>query len=397
MHVICAIVHQFPVALVRRDQPDLRSRPVLVARSSETRGRVAACSRDAAEAGVVPGMHVSRALALSPNAAVVPLREETAEREEHAFVALATERFPRVEAVDPGHIHADVRGMARLARLSPDAYLARVQSELARESGLPVLTGGASTVFAAHAAASYLARPTRVLVSTAGGEIERLPVDALPVSPAMLQRLDLFGITTLGQIGALSPSALQAQFGPEGLFAWKLVHGEEQGRINPGRDELRIVEHLALPAPAVQTGPLVLATDLLLQRALRRKDLGGRAVRRADWTVELENEERLSRRFVFREPNAERGRMLFLIRHTIERLELPAPALSVELILSGICSEYARQERLFADGPRGQAALSEAVEQLTTLTGHPQLYRVVEVEPWSRIPERQRALAAYSP
>ncbi len=89
--------------------------------------------------------------------------------------------------------------------------------------------------------------------------------------------------------------------------------------------------------------------------------------------------------------------MLFVIRNAIERLTLPAPAIAIELSLSGICSEYARQARLWNSGPRAQESLGSAVEQLNTRLGGPQIYRVVEVEPWSRIPERQRALSAYSP
>jgi DNA polymerase-4/protein ImuB len=224
-----------------------------------------------------------------------------------------------------------------------------------------------------------------------------LPVEALPVSGEMLRRLHLFGIERLEQLAVLPPAALQAQFGREGLLAWRLVAGEEPGRITPARDELRVTERIELPAPAVMTTPLVLATEILLQRGLRRREIGGRSLRRLDWVAELENEERLPLRLVFQEPTADRSRMMFLARNAIERLSLAAPALAVELALSGICSEYARQERLWRSGPRGQEALGEAVEQLNTRTGGPQIYRVVEVEPWSRIPERQRALAAYCP
>src|SRR5690606_17776682 len=96
----------------------------------------------------------------------------------------------------------------------------------------------------------------------------------------MLRRLDLLGITELGQLGALPPTALQSQFGREGLLAWRLIHGEEPGRIVPERDALRVVERLDLPAPAVQDAPLVVAVDILLQRAMRHREIGGRAIRR---------------------------------------------------------------------------------------------------------------------
>jgi DNA polymerase-4/protein ImuB len=343
-------------------------------------------------------MPLTRALVLCPSAAVVTLRQEEVETSARAFMAMLGDLCPAVENIEPGHVHADVRGMAKLTGLTPSAYLAELQEALAGRTGLPVRAGGGTTVFGAHAAAVYLANPTRLLrASDAANLLGALPVDALPVSEAMLRRLYLFGLERLEQVGALPPAALQAQFGREGLLAWRLIHGEETGRITPALDEVRVVERIELPAPAVASPPLLLASEILLQRALRRQEIDGRSLRRADWIAELENGERMPLRFVFREPTADPARMLFVIRSGIERLVLIAPVLAVELILSGIRSEYVRQERLWDSGPRGAAALGDVIEQLTVREGSPQIYRIVEVEPWSRIPERQRALAAYSP
>jgi DNA polymerase-4/protein ImuB len=343
-------------------------------------------------------MPLARALVLCPSAAVVALQQEEVEASERAFTALLADLCPAVENIDPGHVHADVRGMAKLAGLAPSAYLAELQESLAGRTGLPVRAGGGTTVFGAHAAAAYLASPTRLLRASDAAELlGGLPVDVLPVSEAMLRRLHLFGLERLEQVGALPPAALQAQFGREGLLAWRLIHGEETERITPALDDVRVVERIELPTAAVASPPLVLATEILLQRATRRQEIGGRSLRRADWTAELENGERMPLRFVFREPTADKARMLLVIRNGVERLALAAPAVVVELTLSGICSEYTRQERLWQTGPRGAAALGAAIEQLALREGGPQIYRIVEVEPWSRIPERQRALAAYSP
>jgi DNA polymerase-4/protein ImuB len=395
MDVVCAVVRNVLVAIARRDDDALRSRPVLIGRSSETQGVVIACSDEAARAGVARGMPLTRALVLCPSAAVVALREEQVEAATHGFLQTIAERLPAAEGIEPGHVHGEVRGLARLARLSPAAYLAELQESLAGRTGLPVRVGAAGTVFAAHAAAAYLAKPTRLLdESDARDLLGGLPVEALPVSEGMLRKLHLFGLERLEQVGALPPTALQAQFGREGLRAWRLIHGEERGRITPAREDVRVVERMELPAAAVVSTPLLLATEILLRRAMRRQGVEGRSLRRADWVVEMENGERESLRFVFREATADQKRMLFVLRTGIERLVLPAPATAVELTLSGICSEYVRQERLWNSGPRAAAALAEAIEQLSVREGSPQIYRVVEVEPWSRIPERQRALLA---
>jgi len=398
MEFICALVPHFSVALARRDNPALQALPVVTGQASEARGSVIDCSDEAMRAGVAPGMLITRAQVLCPSAAVIPMREEQAKAAGEAFADVLADLCPATEAIEPGHVHADVRGMAKLAGLGPAEYLAELQETIAGLTGLAVRVGGASTVFVAHAAAGFLAGPSCHIARREGEEaLGPLPVEALPVSNEMLRRLHLFGLERLGQVGELPPTALQAQFGREGLLAWRLIHCEEPGRLMPRHDEVRIVERVSLPAPAVMSTPLVLGTEIVLQRALRHPEADGRALRRADWVAELENEERLSLPFVFREPTADPARMLFVIRNAIERQVLTAPATAIEVTLSGICSEYVRQERLWRSGPRNQEALSEAIEQIGARTRGQQIYRIVEVEPWSRIPERQRALAAYSP
>jgi len=87
--------------------------------------------------------------------------------------------------------------------------------------------------------------------------------------------------------------------------------------------------------------------------------------------------------------------MLFVVKNKIERLQLPSAAVSLGLTLSGLCSEYGHQANLWQTGPRRRKELLDAIEQLNAREGEPQVFQIVEVQPWSRIPERQLALVAY--
>ncbi|MCK9518500.1 MAG: hypothetical protein M0R74_05655 [Dehalococcoidia bacterium] len=429
MDVACLYIRDFLVALARRDAPSLEGRPVVIGGSPDEHAAVIACSPEAAATGVTVGMTLRRALALCHDAVFLPHQESQSTAEANRVVTLLNRYSPLVEAIAPGHVHFEARGLAQMSGMSEVAFFGDLYQAMRAETGLPISLGVAETVFAAHAVAISDARfaapgpsspipsarwstartrtkenaeaeePGPVLVPTGQDKayLARLPIEVLPVSPLMHQRLRQFGLERLGQVAKLSFSAMQAQFGLDGARAWNLANGKDNSLIVPGRDELRIDEEMELPAPTALSEPIVVATRVLLQRGLQHPDIRGQSLRRLDWRLGLESGEQISRKFVFREPTNDVPRMLFVARSRIERLQLASAAVSVGVTLSGICSEYGHQANLWPVGPRRQKELVEAVEQLNERAGGPQVFRIVEVQPWSRIPERQLGLAAFGP
>jgi len=80
-----------------------------------------------------------------------------------------------------------------------------------------------------------------------------------------------------------------------------------------------------------------------------------------------------------------------------EALTLPGPVEALTLELSGLIDATSRQELLPGFHSRRPWQLAEASRQLKQRFGTSGLYRVAEVEPWSRLPERRQALIAYEP
>jgi DNA polymerase-4/protein ImuB len=225
-----------------------------------------------------------------------------------------------------------------------------------------------------------------------------LSVEDLPVSAEMRRRLRLFGLRTLGDLAQLPQGAVAAQFGAEGARAWELAHGVDRAPLVPFRAPATVVERLALPAPVDAAEVLLAAVRTLLRRAVERPETRGRAARGVCLRVHLEDGHAWERTVTFREPVGSPERMLLALRQKIEGATLPAPFTEVELTLLELCGESALQGSLFTSARGRQLErVAEAARQLKARYGRPVLARVMEVEPWSRIPERRFALIDYDP
>ena len=86
-----------------------------------------------------------------------------------------------------------------------------------------------------------------------------------------------------------------------------------------------------------------------------------------------------------------------MLRCTLEAALPSRPVEEMEVTLSGLTGETGKQEGLFVAKGRRRAQLEEALRQLKARFGQSPVYHVVEVEPWSRIPERRLALIDYDP
>lgn len=224
-----------------------------------------------------------------------------------------------------------------------------------------------------------------------------LPVGLLPVSAEMQRRLRLLGIRTLGELAVLPAGAVQAQFGREGMGAWRLAGGVDHTALVAHTVEEAPEERLDFPAPTADRGALTRAAELLLQRLFRRAETGNRLARRLALQIMLEDGRAWERMITFHDATADVAVALFAVRVRLEALELPAAATALTLTLHDLCGERGRQQSLFSAKSRHLAQLEEEILRLRAGLGIAPVLRVVEVEPWSRLPERQRALTEYQP
>jgi DNA polymerase-4/protein ImuB len=80
----------------------------------------------------------------------------------------------------------------------------------------------------------------------------------------------------------------------------------------------------------------------------------------------------------------------------LEFVQFGPPSTQEDLFGRTDASARAAEGRVLTEG-RVPEALRKAVRELTLRLGASPLYRVVELDPWSRIPERRHALLRFEP
>lgn len=397
MPIACVSIPHFALRVAVLDRPELDGAPLVLGPPPGGRPVVADATPEAAARGIRPGLGLREVIALCPEATILPphpLREVAAL---DRIVAALEELSPLVEpdSERPGSCFVDLLGLER--RLGPPrAAAARLLTAVS-----PILrprVGVAPTRFAARVAAGR-AEPGRVLAVDAAETAAFLataPVGWLPLPPDALRRFERLGLRTLGDLAALPAAAVQARFGPTGRRAWALASGHDDERVRPRPRPEAVTEALELPEPATSLETMLVALTRLALRAFDRPALAERHVRQARLRAVLEGGRSWELLATLREPGGRR-RVVQALTYRLQAATSPGPVEALTLELSGLVDATGRQEGLPGLRSRRPRQLAEAGRELKQRYGTSTLFRVVEVEPWSRIPERRRALMPYDP
>jgi len=416
LHALCLWLPTFQLRLELVRSPELDSTSVALLSPGEgTRRTLWQVSERGARSGVRPGMLVSQAISLCTDLTLLEPDPAHYAAAQQGILEALEGVSPVVEAEEPGRILLGMDGMERLhgpPRRQIRAALLSLLQILPRPLVASLRAGWAPGRFGAWVAA-VAARPGEPVVVSREELptfLSSRPVSSLPVSPLMVQRLERLGVATLGELVRFPEAALVAQFGGTGREALRLATGERIDPVVPRHRPRPIRVSLDLPAPAGQVETLHGALDRLLDRALSRPQRQGRSVRGVrlsgrlegggSWEVEAILWEPTARREVLASPL--RGRMALAPPRrgvealTVELFDFGPPAAQVGLFRRGEGGERDAEGVELGEG-EVPGALREAVKELKLKLGHSPLYRVVEVDPWSRIPERRHALLPFDP
>ena len=151
-----------------------------------------------------------------------------------------------------------------------------------------------------------------------------------------------------------------------------------------------LAETLEFPEAVANELTLRRALGALLDRLLARPERGDRAVRKLALSAKLVGGGSWRRTVTLRDATADRNRLRVALGSKLA--ELPAPVTRLGLEVAELAQSVGRQlELVQPEGVELRAQLSEGLKQVRAGAGSGAVCSVVEVAPWSRIPE-QRAL-----
>jgi len=396
MPIACVYIPRFAVEVERQRQSDLTTRLILIGEAT-----VFDCSLGAETSGVRPGMRMSEAIGLCRQAVVLPPDIPHYQRRFEEALDVLAGYSPVVEAGDPqGTAFLSLDGLL----VEPVPFAEEAIAALRRRTGLMAAVGIAGGKFAAWTVARAV-RPGLAKALPPGEEaafLAPLSADLLPASDSLRWRLRLLGLETMGDIARLPLEAFQQQFGPEGKRCWELAGGIDNEPLAPRVREETVVRRLQMPAPTVALEAILMGVERLVYAAYGDSGRRGRWVRKAVVRATLDaGGSRWAYAWElpvpFREALADPRDAWFAVKCAIARRPPQRPVEEMEVELVGLSAESGKQSAMFESKGRLRGQVEEAVRQLRAQPGQASIGKVVEVEPWSRIPERRAALVEFDP
>ena len=415
----CCWIPLFALRCELARRPELASLPVaLIAPDTARTPRVWQVAPLARRSGVMPEMTVSQAIGLCP---ALKLCEPDPVHYDEQFSRLVTALVsvsPVVEPVELGRVFVGTDGLEglyggpeeiveaiqlRIADFGLRIGNTRIESAIANPQSA-IRVGWGRGKFVSWVAATR-ARPGSAVIVPPGEEATFLasqPLAVLPLDPDTHRRLRQLGVKTLGALVGLPEEAVVSQFGRAGRRLWRLAAGLESepvvGRVVPEP----IVAALTFFTPVGERDLLAHALDKLVDRALGDPRRSGWRVQVVRVHAELEHGASWLVAATLKDPAATRERIAAPLKTQLERSP-PAGAVERLVVEFTAFAPGTAELQLFARDAGAAAragrrrALQSAAREIALRIRRPMLYHVIEVQPWSRLPERRYALIDFEP
>ena len=388
MRILCVLLPHFPFKCEVLRNPDVETRPAVISHGAGSRKLVLDYSPRLE--GLLQDMPLQQALARHSKAKLIQADIPYYWSVFNRFLDELETRSPLVEVAELGTAYLGIDGLQFI--YPDDERLVTAVREVLPETFI-LQMGIATGKFPAYLAALY--SPLGGYKALTTGDItlfmKDLACDVLPVSLKSKGRLRDFGINTLGQLAALPEGPLQSQFGLEGRRMRELAKGNDYTPLYPRFWEETIEGSTTLASVTISLETMLVAVEDLLAPVFARISTKGLGISSLSLWTRSWDSEHWERRIQFKEPVTDMQAAVSRIRWVMENFPQPGPVEELGIRVTRLGYPRGRQKSLFRE-VRGRDNLLEDIHQLELRQGNPQVFKIKEVESWSRIPERRYTL-----
>lgn len=215
--------------------PELRGKPFVVAGDPGGRGVVASASYAARPFGVRSAMPTSQALRSCPGLRVVRPRHALYSRTSERVFSLLRDLVPVVEPISIDEAFLDVSDDPRAGVAVAEDLRRAIRDRFS----LPTSWGVAANKLVAKMA-TEVGKPGGLIVVPPGEEarfLAPLPVEMLwGIGPKARERLEGFGLRTVGELAKKDDAWLDSQFGRSGIDLAARARGEDNRPVVESRE-----------------------------------------------------------------------------------------------------------------------------------------------------------------
>lgn len=390
MQILCVFMPHFALQCEIQKSPSLANYQVIITCAAGSQRLVIDWSGDIKD--IQPGMTLQQAISLHAEARLIAADVAYYSHIFERLLDTLEKVSPLVEGTEPGCIYLGLKGLNSLYK-DEDTLIRAAKEVIPKE--FDYRFGIAEGKFPAYLAAlSSSPRGFKVLNKDTGTFLKDMPCDILPVSLKSKQKLHGFGIETLGQISSLAVGPLQSQFGAEGKRIWELARGCDTSPLCPRNVKEVIEKSIVLPSAVISMEAILVSLESLLSgifsQELKGKGICGLLLWANIWGVGY-----WERNVKFKMPSISIKTTLSRIKQVLELHPPPGPVEELGIRITAAGNHPGHQKAILSE-LRAKDSLLNDIKQMETRLGGPQVFKVKEIEPWSRIPERRQALVPIS-
>ncbi|MBV8689702.1 MAG: DNA polymerase Y family protein [Candidatus Eremiobacteraeota bacterium] len=324
MSLLCVHVPSYRLEVALREAAGVRHAAVILADQLH-RGHAIDATHEARRCGIRIGMTLVQAQAAAPEATLLvhdPTR--SAQLWEDTLDALDSVS-PLIDSTTEGTAYLDMRGIPQFAH----EWVLQAKRAVAHTE-LPFRIGVAENKFAARAAAIV----NDGTVCSPGEErrlVAPLPIAALEIEPELIGRLELLGITTLGQLAALPHGPFVRRFGMRATRWHQNAQGIDPSPFIPRAHQLHVTAILYGEGSVEYEEQVYFALRMLVGRVHEDLERLGKRAALLQLQLECENGDQRELAVRIAQPTAERAMLFDLLRANVEGLRFDSPITGLRL------------------------------------------------------------------